>query len=214
MMEGSPSRSLSSADPASSKCKSDKMRRDAMATKHRFHATLAASALLLAVSAATAPAQQPSPPLPKPDTPPPVPPILQNYKPVTADRLKQPEDGDWLMYRRTYDGWGYSPLSQITPDNVKALQPVWTFATGVTNGHEAPPIVNNGVMFVSTPGNQVIAIDAKRGDQLWRYKRSLPEDVILLHATSRGVALYGDKVFFASGDAVLVALDAKSGREV
>ncbi len=142
------------------------------------------------------------------------PPILQNYKPVTAERLKTPSDGDWLMVRRTYDGWGYSPLDQITPANVTRLQPVWSFATGVTNGHEAPPIVNNGVMFVSTPGNQVIAIDAKTGALLWRYSRPLPEDVVLLHATSRGVALYGDKVFFAAGEAVLVALDAKTGEEV
>ena len=61
------------------------------------------------------------------------------------------------MIRRTYDGWGYSPLDQITPANVARLQPVWVFSTGVDNGHEAPPIVNNGVMFVATPGNQVIA---------------------------------------------------------
>ena len=85
------------------------------------------------------------------------------------------------MVRRTYDGWGYSPLDQITSGNVSRLQPVWVFATGVTNGHEAPPIVNNGVMFVATPGNQVIAIDAKTGALLWRYRRPLPEDVILLH---------------------------------
>ncbi len=62
-----------------------------MARRHRLPATLAASALALALLAASASAQQPLPPLPKPDTPPPVPPILQNYKPVTADRLKQPE---------------------------------------------------------------------------------------------------------------------------
>ena len=67
----------------------------------------------------------------------PVPAVLQNYKPVTAERLKKPEDGDWLMIRRTYDGWGYSPLDQITPANVARLQPVWVFATGVTSGHEA-----------------------------------------------------------------------------
>ena len=144
----------------------------------------------------------------------PVPPILQNYKPVTAERLKKPEDGDWLMVRRTYDGWGYSPLDQITSSNVSRLQPVWVFATGVTNGHEAPAIVNNGVMFVATPGNQVIAIDAKTGALLWRYRRPLPEDVILLHPTSRGVALSGDKVFFPAGEGVLVALDARTGREV
>ena len=145
---------------------------------------------------------------------PPVPSILRNYKPVTAERLKSPEDSDWLLVRRTYDGWGYSPLDQITPANVSRLQPAWVFATGVNNGHEAPPMVNNGVMFVATPGNQIVAIDAKTGGLLWRYKRPLPEDVVLLHATSRGVALYRDKVFFASGDAVLVALDARTGEEV
>jgi alcohol dehydrogenase (cytochrome c) len=134
--------------------------------------------------------------------------------PVTAERLKKPADGDWLMVRRTYDGWGYSPLTQIARDTVKRLQPAWVLATGVTNGHEAPPIVNHGVMFVATPGNQAIAIEAKTGAILWRYRRPLPEDVILLHATSRGVALYGDKIFFASGDAVLVALDARTGKEV
>src|SRR5262249_15290644 len=63
------------------------------------------------------------------------------------------------------------------------------------------------------PGNQVIAADAKTGAPLWRYRRPLPEDAIVAHRTSRGVALYGDKVFFAAGDAVLVALDAQTGRE-
>ena len=146
--------------------------------------------------------------------PAPMPPILQTYKPVDAERLKNPADGDWLMVRRTYSGWGYSPLDQITAANVARLQPAWSFSTGVTNGHEAPPIVNNGVMFVATPGNQVVALDAKTGALLWRYRRPLPEDVILIHGTSRGVALLGDKVFFAAGEAVLVALNAKTGREV
>jgi alcohol dehydrogenase (cytochrome c) len=180
----------------------------------RFNATLAMSALALAFSATMASAQQPLPPLPKPDVPPPVPAILQSYKPVTADRLKQPEDSDWLMYRRTYDGWGYSPLMQITTEDVARLKPVWTLATGQIEGHQAPPIVNNGVMFVATPGNQVLAIDAKKGDLLWRFKRPIPEDMLLLHPTSRGVGLLGDKVYFAAADAVLVALDAKTGNEV
>ena len=74
--------------------------------------------------------------------------------------------------------------------------------------------MNNGVMFVSTPGNQVIAIDAKTGNLLWRYHKSRPQGAIVPHETSRGVALYGDKVFFAAGEAVLVALDAKTGKEV
>ena len=62
-------------------------------------------------------------------------------------------------------------------------------------------MVNNGVMFVATPGNQVLAIDAKTGDLLWRYKRPIPEDMPQLHPTSRGVGLFGDKVFFAATDA-------------
>ena len=140
--------------------------------------------------------------------------ILQNYKPVTAERLKKPGDGDWLMIRRTYDGWGYSPLDEITPGNVARLQPVWVFATGMANGHEATPIVNDGVLFVATPGNQVIAIDVRAGTLLWRYKKPLPEDVVAAHPTSRGVALYADKVFFATNDAILVAIDARTGKEV
>jgi alcohol dehydrogenase (cytochrome c) len=148
----------------------------------------------------------------QPDFPLPAP--LQNYQPVTADRLKHPEDGNWLMIRRTYDGWGYSPLDQLTPANVTRLKPVWVFSTGETRAHESAPIVNNGVMFVTTPMNQVIAIDAKSGNLLWRYRRPRPEGASVPHETNRGIALYGDKVYFAAGEAVLVALDARTGKEV
>src|SRR5438067_13649183 len=140
--------------------------------------------------------------------------ILKTYASVTGDRLKQPDGGDWLMVRRTYDGWNYSPLDQITPENVKRLQPLWVFSTGAMNGHEAPALVNRGVMFVATPGNQVIALDAKTGALLWRYKRPLPEDVVLIHPTSRGVVPHGYKVSFASCDAVVVARDGGTGNAV
>jgi alcohol dehydrogenase (cytochrome c) len=172
-----------------------------------------ASALALVLAARVGSAQQPpaAPPLPPPA---PIPAILQAYKAVTSEQLKQPADDDWLMYRRTYNGWGYSPLSQITPENAGHLKPVWTMATGQVEGHQAPPIVNNGVMFVATPGNQVLAIDAKAGELLWRFKRPIPEDMVLLHPTSRGVALLDDKVYFAAADNALVALDARSGNVV
>src|SRR5262249_52644734 len=65
-------------------------------------------------------------------------------------------------------------------------------------------------MFVATPGNQVLAIDAKKGDLLWRFKRPMPEDILLLHPTSRGGGVLGDKGYFSAADAVLVALDAKT----
>src|SRR5271157_1684846 len=151
--------------------------------------------------------QPPAPPVPMPA-------ILRDYQPVTPERLANPEDGNWLSIRRTYDGWGYSPLEQITADNVKNLRPVWIFSTGEPKVHEAAPLVNNGVMFVSTPNNQVIAIDVRTGNQLWRYRRPRPAGAVIAHDTSRGVALYGDKVYFAAGEAVLVALDAKTGKEV
>ncbi len=61
-----------------------------------------------------------------------IPAALVHYQPVTAQRLLRPEDGNWLSIRRTYDGWGYSPLDQITADNVKGLRPVWIFSTGET----------------------------------------------------------------------------------
>jgi alcohol dehydrogenase (cytochrome c) len=136
------------------------------------------------------------------------------YAPVTDQRLVNPEPENWLMYRRTYDGWGYSPLEQVTTANAATLVPVWTFSTGVAEGHQAPPIVNNGVMFVSTPQNQVLALDAKSGELLWRYKRDLPEDLFQLHPTNRGVGLYEDKVYLATLDAHVVALDAKTGKVV
>lgn len=137
-----------------------------------------------------------------------------SYTPVTQQRLENPEPGNWLLYRRTYDGHGFSPLDQVNSGNVRHLVPAWTFATGVNDGHEAPPMVNNGVMFVATPQGQVIALDAKSGDLIWRYKRQLPDDLFQLHPTSRGVALWQDRVFLATTDDYLVALDAKTGHEL
>jgi alcohol dehydrogenase (cytochrome c) len=141
-----------------------------------------------------------------------VPPILQNYQPVTRERLLKPADGDWLMIRRTYDGWGYSPLAQINRDNVARLKPVWVFSTAEARPHESAPVVNSGVLFVTTPSNVVIAIDVKTGNQLWRYRRPRPQGASVPHEVNRGVALYGDKVLVAAGEAVLVALDVRTGR--
>ena len=97
-------------------------------------ATVAVAALLGSVGAITAQAGE-----------------VTSYSPVTQQRLTNPEPANWLLYRRSYDGQGFSPLKQINAGNVKSLEPVWTFSTGVGEGHEAPPMVNNGVMFVATP---------------------------------------------------------------
>ena len=139
---------------------------------------------------------------------------LPSYSPVTEARLLNPEPHNWLMYRRTFDGHGYSPLDKINAGNVRRLVPVWSYSTGMLEGHQSPPIVNNGVMFVTTPGNQVLALNAKTGDLIWRYKRELPDDVVQSHPTNRGVGLYEDMVYFGTLDAFVVALDAKTGKVV
>jgi alcohol dehydrogenase (cytochrome c) len=165
----------------------------------------------LALFGAVALAQRGAPP---PGPPAPLPASLQHYTPVTEAQLKNPAPDDWLMVRRTYDGWGYSPLKQINTSNVTRLRPVWSFSTGEQRGHESPPIVHDGVMFVSTPFSQVIALDVRTGQALWRWRHQRANNAIVLHETNRGVALYGDKVYVASGDAVLACLDAKTGKEV
>jgi alcohol dehydrogenase (cytochrome c) len=172
-----------------------------------FSAAISIAVALVAI-VVTMVAQQP------PASQAPVPLVLRNYQTVTWERLKNPEAANWLMIRRTYDGWGFSPLDQVNVQNVAKLRPVWAFSTGETKVHESAPVVNNGVMFVSTPNNQVIAIDARTGNVLWRYRRQRPEGASVPHDTNRGVALYGDKVYYAAGEAVLVAIDAKTGKEV
>src|SRR5262245_54802791 len=207
-------------------------------TRGRVAAGVVLGTIVTICAAVSGAGQQQPPPRPNPQTPTGLPPgtqtqpspswllipvqppampaakLLTNCKPVSAQRLKHPEDGDWLMVRRTYDGWGYSPLDQITAANVAKLQPVWMMSTGMNNGHQAPPYVNNGVMFVSTSYNQLIAIDAKSGGELWRYRSPSPPDARVGKPVNRGPALYGDKVFLALGEAVLVAIDAKSGKEL
>ena len=111
-------------------------------------------------------------------------------------------------------GGATARLTDITPANVQRLRPVWVFSTAEARVHQAAPLVNGGVMFVTSPNNQVIAIDVKTGNLLWRYRRPLEAGMSVPHQTNRGVALYGDKVYFAAGEAVLVALDARTGREV
>ena len=138
----------------------------------------------------------------------------RSYSAVTDARVRAPEPRNWLMYRRTYDAWGYSPLEQINTRNVKGLVPIWSASTGTNEGHQAPPIVNDGIMFITTPFNQVLAFDAKNGDLLWRYRRQMPPDIRMGHPTNRGVALYGDKVYMATSDAKVVALDARTGTVV
>ncbi|NMF87778.1 methanol/ethanol family PQQ-dependent dehydrogenase [Aromatoleum petrolei] len=139
---------------------------------------------------------------------------LPQYAPVTDIRLANPEPQNWLSYRGNYASWGYSSLKQINTQNVAKLKLAWAYSTGMTEGHQSPPIVNNGYMYITTPNNQVIAFEAATGKELWRYKKTIPEELQQLHPTNRGVALYGNKLYLATTDATLVALDAVTGKEL
>src|SRR6202011_4770808 len=95
---------------------------------------ISCAAAIVAAVIAPAAAQEVVFPASLDPVPGPTPAILERYAPVTAARLKKPEDANWLLFRRTYDGWGYSPLAAITPANVARLAPVWSLSTGQVEG--------------------------------------------------------------------------------
>ena len=131
--------------------------------------------------------------------------------PVTDAMLRDPDPNDWLMYRRTYDGWGYSPLDAIDRGNVGDLQLAWVWA--MADGRNQPtPLVYDGVMYLASPGNVVQALDAATGTLLWEYRRPLP--AALRGAGSRNLAIYGGTLFLGTRDAYVLALDARTGEVV
>jgi alcohol dehydrogenase (cytochrome c) len=137
---------------------------------------------------------------------------VKNYVPVTDDMLRNPDPGDWLMARRNYQGWSYSPLTAITRDNVKDLQLAWVWMMQDGGANEPTPVVHNGVMFLMNTANVIQALDAKTGELIWEHR--VPPYAVIGAATMRNIAVYGDKVFLATTDAQLVALDARTGRTV
>ncbi|MCW5718676.1 MAG: PQQ-binding-like beta-propeller repeat protein [Bauldia sp.] len=142
--------------------------------------------------------------------------LLDRYSPVTDALLATPADGDWLSFRRTAAGWGYSPLDQINRDNVGDLNLVW--ARGMEAGNqEGTPLVHDGVMFLPNAAGVIQALDATNGDLLWEYRRQYPEnlaDFDGLAGVTRTVALYENLVITTTSDGFIVALDIASGQVV
>jgi alcohol dehydrogenase (cytochrome c) len=135
---------------------------------------------------------------------------------VTDAVLGNPAAGDWLMWRRTLNSWGFSPLDQINRDNVRQLAMVWTrpLAPGIQEG---TPLVHDGVMFMPNPLDIVHAIDAATGDLIWEYRRTLPDDIgksVPFPAINRNVAIYGNTIIDTSADDFVYALDVASGKLV
>ena len=137
---------------------------------------------------------------------------VSGFQPVTAALLRDPPAGDWLNFRRTYDGWGYSPLDEISAANVGNLELAWVWA--MADGTNQPtPLVHDGVMYLTNPGNIIQALDAATGDAIWQYIRTFPEGISASSFFNqlRNIAIFDDKIFLATKDAALVALDARTG---
>ena len=136
--------------------------------------------------------------------------VPHELTPVTDAVLADPPPGDWLSWRRTRNSHGYSPLDQVNRETVSDLKLAWSIAVRPGN-NQTTPLVHDGVMFLANPGNVVQAIDAATGDVIWVYRARPPEDARA--GATRTLAFYGDKVFLATADAAVVALDARTGAE-
>ena len=138
--------------------------------------------------------------------------------PVTDAMLQDPDPSDWLMWRRTLDSWGYSPLDQIDRRNVDDLRMVWTRA--LSGGRQqGTPLVYDGVLYMPNPRDVIQAIDAVTGDLLWEHRRERPDDLeeFILRVLSEGnrnISIYGDLIIDTSNDDHVFALDAATGRVV
>jgi len=142
-----------------------------------------------------------------------VPGTVKNYTDVTDEMLRNPDPGDWLMARRNYLGWSHTPLTQVTRDNVKELQLAWVWAMNESGAANEPtPIVHNGTMYLTNPGNVLQALDARTGELIWEHRVG-PNATVGI-AAMRNMAIYQDKVFLATTDARLTALDARTGRKI
>ena len=138
---------------------------------------------------------------------------------VTDEMLltAQEDPNNWPMAIGNYTGNRFSKLSQINTSNVKKLVPKWIFSLGTLDAQNTTPVIYNGVMYATASHGRTYAIDAANGREIWRYVHQLPEEVgghMCCDIGNRGIAIYGDKVFVATPDAHVVALDMKTGEVV
>ena len=138
--------------------------------------------------------------------------------PVTDGELQDPPPEEWLMWRRTLDGWGYSPLDQIDRGNVDQLRLVWSRALG-PGRQQGTPLVRGGVLFMPNPRDIIQAIDAVTGDLLWQHNRDRPDDLAdymigTLVDINRNVAIHGKLIINTSMDDHIFALHAETGEMV
>lgn len=137
------------------------------------------------------------------------------YAQVSSDRLLRAieEPQNWLTYSGSYMSQRYSQLAQINPTNLKDLELKWVFQSQSLISFQVTPLVVEGVMYLTQPPNDVVALDAKTGRLFWMYRYSAKPGILCCRGqVNRGLAILGDTLFMATVDAHLVALDAKIGQ--
>ena len=136
------------------------------------------------------------------------------FVPVTDAMLQRPAPDDWLMWRRTLDSWGYSPLDQVTRENVDELRMVWTRALA-SGRQEGTPLAYDGVLYMPQSSDVIEAIDAVTGDLKWAHRRDLPDDVYDYVGgnarNNRNIAIYDRFIINTSDDDYVFGLDATTG---
>jgi alcohol dehydrogenase (cytochrome c) len=138
---------------------------------------------------------------------------VTRFTSVDDAALAQPAAADWPSWRRTLDGQGYSPLATVNRDNVGDLRLAWSMSMN-QGSNQGTPLVSQGIMFVTHPGNVIQALDATNGDLIWTFKYDFPDASRTLGGPTRNIALYGDKLFMATYDAALIAIDVRTGKLV
>jgi alcohol dehydrogenase (cytochrome c) len=143
-------------------------------------------------------------------------PTIENFVPVTDEMLQNPDPADWLMWRRTLNNWGYSPLDQIDRRNVNELQLVWTHRLA-DGDQEGTALVYDGIMYFPNPYDITQAFDAATGDFIWEYRRDVPDDVgeyFPAAGTNRNIAIHNNVILDNGADGWAYAIDARTGELV
>ena len=138
----------------------------------------------------------------------------RDFVPVTDVMLADPAPGDWLSWRRTVNGWGYSPLDQVDRTNVGDLRMVWTRALAPGRS-EGTPLAYDGVLYMPQASDVIEAFDAVTGDLIWSHRRDLPDDVYDFvggnSANNRNISIYDRYIVNTSDDSYIFGLDVATG---
>ena len=137
--------------------------------------------------------------------------VIKNFDDISDQDINYPKENDWTSWRRTPLGFGYSPLKQVNKENVQKLKLSWSLTMN-EGSNQGTPLISQGVMFLTHPGNMIQALNAANGRLIWEYKYPYPKDSMLLGGPTKNIAMYKDKIFMATYDAALIALDIRTGK--